>query len=123
MHALSLLTLLLPIVAVNGYTQCDCQTASDDGKWKYDPVLSHWVCYHSYGNHIDGRVSASRELPNPNTQDGCVATEGTLDGDAWQQMCIAAGVQNGYYAFDKTGAPITNVPAMTVAHAAGQCPK
>ncbi|KAG6022074.1 hypothetical protein E4U40_004870 [Claviceps sp. LM458 group G5] len=104
MHALSLLTLLLPIVAVNGYTQCDCQTASDDGKWKYDPVLSHWVCYHSYGNH-------------------CVATEGTLDGDAWQQMCIAAGVQNGYYAFDKTGAPITNVPAMTVAHAAGQCPK
>lgn len=52
MHALSLFALLLPIVAVNGYTQCDCQTASDDGKWKFDPVLTHWVCYHSYGNNV-----------------------------------------------------------------------
>ncbi|KAG6082813.1 hypothetical protein E4U15_002260 [Claviceps sp. LM218 group G6] len=114
MHALSLLALLLPIVAVNGYTQCDCQTASDDGVWKFDPVLTHWVCYHSYGNHALWSETEQR----------CVANQGaTLDGDAWQQMCIAAGVQNGYYDFDKTGAPITNVPAMMVGHAAGQCPK
>ncbi|KAG6306771.1 hypothetical protein E4U22_004461, partial [Claviceps purpurea] len=53
----------------------------------------------------------------------CVAPGANIDGDTWQQLCIDAGVTNGYYAFDSKGAPIKNVPAIKVAHAAGKCPK
>ncbi|KAG5931818.1 hypothetical protein E4U60_005748 [Claviceps pazoutovae] len=113
MHALSLLALLLPLVAADSFSQCDCKTASDDGKWTSDPALTHWVCYNSYANtaNFDANVG------------GCVSTQANIDGDTWQQSCIDAGVSSGYYAFGSDGKPITNVPAMKVAHAAGQCPK
>ncbi|KAG6300214.1 hypothetical protein E4U09_007267 [Claviceps aff. purpurea] len=104
MHALSLLALLLPLVAADGFSQCNCQTASDDGLWTYDPVLTHWASF-------DANVG------------GCVAPNANIDGDTWQQLCINAGVSNGYYAFDSKGAPIKSVPAIKVAHAAGKCPK
>ncbi|KAG6209988.1 hypothetical protein E4U50_002784 [Claviceps purpurea] len=113
MHALSLLALLLPLVAADGFSQCNCQTASDNGVWTYDPVLTHWVCYKSYTSVANFDTSVG----------GCVDPSANIDGDTWQKLCIEAGVTNGYYAFDFKGAPITNVPAMKVAHAAGKCPK
>ncbi|KAG6022073.1 hypothetical protein E4U19_002551 [Claviceps sp. Clav32 group G5] len=113
MHALSLLALLLPFVAADeGYAQCDCQTASGSGQTlTYNHDLSHWLCYHIYTN-----------IASWSEKDGrCVATQQFIAGDVWQQKCIEVGVQQGYYAFDANGNPITNVPAMKVDTAVGNC--
>ncbi|KAG6156003.1 hypothetical protein E4U37_000703, partial [Claviceps purpurea] len=51
----------------------------------------------------------------------CIATVQPIPGDDWQTNCIVVGVQKGYYAFDSKGNPITNVPAMKVDTAVGNC--
>ncbi|KAG6114596.1 hypothetical protein E4U14_001352 [Claviceps sp. LM454 group G7] len=112
MHALSLLALLLPLVAADtGYAQCDCQTASGSGQTlTYNHDLSRWLCYHIYTNIALWNENVGR----------CVATQQYIAGDVWQQNCIQIGLQ-GYYAFDSNGNPITNVPAMKVQTAVGNC--
>ncbi|CCE29402.1 uncharacterized protein CPUR_03095 [Claviceps purpurea 20.1] len=93
MHALSLFALLLPLVAADtGYSH-------------------HWLCYHVYTNTASWSESEGR----------CIATVQPIPGDDWQTNCIIAGVQKGYYAFDTKGNPITNVPAMKVDTAVGNC--
>ncbi|KAG6219805.1 hypothetical protein E4U34_003393 [Claviceps purpurea] len=51
----------------------------------------------------------------------CIATQQYIPGKDWETNCIIAGVQQGYYAFDNKGNPITNVPAMKVDGAVGNC--
>ncbi|KAG6275392.1 hypothetical protein E4U47_000915 [Claviceps purpurea] len=115
MHALSLLALLLPLVAADtGYSQCDCQTASGAGSGQtltYNHDLSRWLCWSIYDNIASWSESEGR----------CIATVQPIPGDDWQTNCIVVGVQKGYYAFDSNGNPITNVPAMKVDTAVGNC--
>ncbi|KAG6170534.1 hypothetical protein E4U51_000792 [Claviceps purpurea] len=51
----------------------------------------------------------------------CIATQQPIPGDDWQTNCILIGVRQGYFAFDNKGNPITNVPAMKVETAVGNC--
>ncbi|KAG5931820.1 hypothetical protein E4U60_005750 [Claviceps pazoutovae] len=113
MHALSLLALLLPFVAADeGYAKCDCQTASGSGQTlTYNHDLSRWLCYHTYTNIALWSESEGR----------CIATQQYIAGDTWERNCIITGVQRGYYAFDAKDVPITNVPAMKVESAVGNC--
>ncbi|CCE29403.1 uncharacterized protein CPUR_03096 [Claviceps purpurea 20.1] len=113
MHALSLLALLLPLVAADtGYAKCDCQTASGSGQTlTYNHDLSRWLCYHVYTNTALWSESEGR----------CIATQQPIPGDDWQTNCILIGVRQGYFAFDNKGNPITNVPAMKVETAVGNC--
>ncbi|KAG5931819.1 hypothetical protein E4U60_005749 [Claviceps pazoutovae] len=115
MHALSLLALLLPLVAADtGYSECDCQTASGPGSGQtltYNHDLSRWLCYHTYTNTALWSENKGR----------CIATQQPIPGDEWQTNCIVIGVQQGYYAFDPKGVPVTNVPAMKVDTAVGNC--
>ncbi|KAG5940547.1 hypothetical protein E4U59_002373 [Claviceps monticola] len=115
MHALSLLALLLPLVAADtGYSKCDCQSASGGGSVQnlsYNHDLSRWLCYHTYTNIASWSESEGR----------CIATQQYIPGDDWERNCIIVGVQQGYYAFDANNNPITNVPAIKVDAAVGNC--
>ncbi|KAG6076081.1 hypothetical protein E4U30_006784 [Claviceps sp. LM220 group G6] len=114
MRAFSLLAFLLPLVAANEHRQCYCMSWSNDQQgWIHDEDLTHFTCAKDYYDIAKWDDGLKRCVAKPHQR---------IDGDMWENDCIAIGVNNGFLPFTPQGDADQSAPVKKVIHAVGSCP-